>query len=50
MPPGTTENETVCPMVTVWLNGCVVMLAGTFTVNVAPKLVTEPATLVTTTE
>ena len=45
-----TENETFCPATAVWLNGWVVMPAGTLTVNVAPELVTEPATLVTTTE
>jgi hypothetical protein len=46
-------NVTVCPAVTVWLPGCVVIVGATgagFTVNVAVELVTVPAVFVTTTE
>jgi len=46
-------NVAVCPAVTVWLPGCVVIVGATgagFTVNVAVELVTVPAVFVTTTE
>jgi hypothetical protein len=42
----------VCPAVTVWFTGCVVIVGATaaaFTVNVAAPLVTVPAVFVTTT-
>jgi hypothetical protein len=46
-------NVTVCPAVTVWLTGCVVIVGDTgagFTVSAAAELVTVPAAFVTTTE
>jgi len=46
-------NVAVCPAVTVWPPGCVVIVGATgagFTVNVAAELVTVPAVFVTTTE
>jgi hypothetical protein len=46
-------NVAVCPAVTVWFAGCVVIVGDTgagFTVNVAAVLVTVPAVFVTTTE
>jgi hypothetical protein len=45
-------NVPVCPEVTVWLAGCVVIVGATaeaFTVSVAAALVTVPAVLLTTT-
>jgi hypothetical protein len=45
-------NVAVCPAVTVWFAGCVVIIGATaaaFTVSVAAALVTVPAELVTTT-
>jgi hypothetical protein len=45
-------NVAVCPAVTVWLTGCVVIVgdAGAgFTVSVAAVLVAVPAVFVTTT-
>jgi hypothetical protein len=42
----------VCPAVTVWLAGCVVIVGATaaaFTVSIAAALVTVPAVLLTTT-
>jgi hypothetical protein len=45
-------NLAVCPAVTVWLTGCVVIAGATaaaFTVSVAALLVTVPAVFVTTT-
>ena len=42
-------NVTFAPSVTVWLAGCAVIEGGTLTVSVAAALVTEPATLLTTT-
>jgi hypothetical protein len=45
-------NVAVCPAVTVWLTGWVVIVGATgavFTVNVAAALVTVPAVFVTTT-
>jgi hypothetical protein len=42
----------VCPVVTVWFAGCVVIVGATaavFTVSVATALVTVPAVLLTTT-
>ena len=53
MPVATTENVAVCPAVTVWFTGCVVIVGATgagFTVSVAALLVTVPAVLFTTTE
>jgi hypothetical protein len=53
VPLATTANVAVCPAVTVWLAGCVVIVGDTgagFTVSVAAELVTVPAVLVTTTE
>ncbi len=44
----TTENVAVCPAVTDWLAGCVVMPGATgsgFTVSVAGLLVIVPAVL-----
>jgi len=46
-------NVAVCPAVTVWLPGCVVIVGVTgagLTVSVAAELVTVPAVFVTTTE
>jgi len=45
-------NVAVCPAVTVWLTGCVVIVGATgagFTVSVAEALVAVPAVLLTTT-
>jgi hypothetical protein len=45
-------NVAVCPAVTVWFPGCVVIVGATaagFTVSVAALLVTVPAVLLTTT-
>jgi hypothetical protein len=42
-------NVAVCPAVTVWLTGGVVIVGATGTVNIAATLVTVPAVLVTTT-
>ncbi len=47
-----TLKKAVCPAVTVWLAGCVVIEGATgaaFTVRVAELLVTFPAVLLTTT-
>jgi hypothetical protein len=47
-----TVNVAVCPAVTVWFAGCVVIAGATgagFTVSVAAALVTVPAVFVTTT-
>jgi hypothetical protein len=41
-------NVAVCPAVTVWLAGAVVIVGTVFTVNVAALLVTVPAVFVTT--
>jgi hypothetical protein len=52
VPAATTENVAVCPTVTVWLAGCVVILGPTgaaVTVNVAGLLIALPAELVTIT-
>src|SRR5260370_1018546 len=52
VPVATTVNVAVCPAVTVWLAGCVVIVGATgagFTVSVAAALVTVPAPLLTTT-
>jgi len=52
VPAATTENVAVCPTVTVWFAGCVVMLGPTgaaVTVNVAGLLIALPAELVTIT-
>jgi len=46
-------NVAVCPAVTDWFAGCVVIVGVTgagFTVSVAVELVTVPAVFVTTTE
>lgn len=48
----TTEKVAVCPAVTVWFAGCVVMVGPTgdaVTASVAVLLVALPAALVTTT-
>ena len=53
MPVALTLNDAVCPAVTVWLAGCVVIegaTAAAFTVKVALLLVALPAELLTTTE
>jgi len=45
-------NVAVCPAVTVWFPGCVVIAGATgagFTVSVAEALVTVPVELLTTT-
>jgi hypothetical protein len=50
VPVATTVNVAVCPAVTVWFAGCVVIEGGTvtaFTVSVAATLVTLPAGLLT---
>ena len=52
MPVATTLNVAVCPAVTVWFPGCVVIVGATgagFTVSVAALLVTVPAILLTIT-
>ena len=52
MPLATTVNVAVCPAVTVWFAGCVVIVGATaaaVTVNVAFALVALPAVLLTTT-
>jgi hypothetical protein len=52
VPDAVTENVAVCPAVTVWLAGCVVIEGATgagFTVRVAALLVALPTELVTTT-
>ena len=52
MPVATTVNVAVCPAVTVWFAGCVVIVGATgaaFTVSVAALLVAVPALLLTTT-
>ena len=52
MPVATTLNVAVCPTVTVWLAGWVVIEGATavaLTVSVATLLVTLPAVLLTTT-
>src|SRR5438874_5327864 len=52
VPAATTANVAVCPAVTVWFAGCVVIVGATaaaFTVSVAALLVTVPAVLLTTT-
>jgi hypothetical protein len=52
VPAATTVNVAVCPVVTVWFTGCVVIVGATavgFTVSVAAALDTVPAVLVTTT-
>jgi hypothetical protein len=53
VPVAATVNVAVCPAVTVWLAGGVVMVGATgagFTVSVAAALVTVPAVLLTATE
>ncbi len=52
MPVAATVNAAVCPAVTVWLAGCVVIegaTAAALTVRVAALLVMLPALLLTTT-
>jgi len=49
VPDAVTEKVAVCPAVTVWLAGCVVIAGGTLTVRVAALLVTLPTELLTTT-
>jgi hypothetical protein len=52
VPAATTVNVAVCPAVTVWFAGGVVVEGATgagFTVSVAVALVTLPAVFVTTT-
>jgi hypothetical protein len=52
VPLATTLNVAVCPTVTVWFEGCVVIDGATgagFTVRVATVLVAVPAELFTTT-
>jgi hypothetical protein len=52
VPVEVTVNVAVCPAVTVWFPGCVVIVGATgagFTVSVAAALVTVPAVFVTTT-
>src|SRR5438034_8042584 len=52
VPAATTANVAVCPAVTVWFAGCVVIVGATaaaFTVSVAALLVTAPAVFVTPT-
>jgi hypothetical protein len=53
VPVAVTLNVAVCPAVTVWLAGCVVIdgaVVAEFTVRVALLLVTLPPALLTTTE
>jgi hypothetical protein len=52
VPLAATANVAVCPAVTVWLPGCVVIVGDTgagFTVSVDAELVTVPTVFVTTT-
>jgi hypothetical protein len=52
VPLAAAVKLAVCPAVTVWLTGCVVIAGATaaaFTVSVAALLVTVPAVFVTTT-
>jgi hypothetical protein len=52
VPEAVTEKAAVCPAVTVWLIGCVVIEGATnvaFTVSVAALLLTLPAELLTAT-
>jgi hypothetical protein len=52
VPVAAAANVAVCPAVTVWLAGCVVMVGATgagFTVRVAAELVAVPAVLLTAT-
>jgi hypothetical protein len=52
VPAAVTEKEAICPAVTVWLVGCVMMegaTAAAFTVKMAAMLVTLPAVLLTIT-
>jgi hypothetical protein len=52
VPLAATVNIAVCPAVTVWFIGCVVIVGATwaaFTVSVAALLVAVPALLLTTT-
>jgi hypothetical protein len=52
VPVATTVNVAVCPAVTVWFAGCVVIAGATgaaFTVSIAALLVAVPAVFVTTT-
>jgi len=52
VPEAVTENVAVCPAVTVWLIGCVVIAGATgvaFTVRMAALLFTLPAELLTAT-
>jgi hypothetical protein len=52
VPVAATAKVAVCPAVTVWFAGCVVIVGATaaaFTVKVAALLVTVPAVFVTTT-
>ena len=52
VPEAATENVALCPAVTVWLAGCVVIdgcTAAAVTVSTAALLVTLPAELLTTT-
>jgi hypothetical protein len=52
VPVAVTVNVAVCPAVTVWFTGCVVITGATgagFTASVAAALVTVPAVFVTTT-
>src|SRR5258708_20982414 len=51
-PAAATANVAVCPAVTVWLPGCVVIVGTTgagFTVSVAAELVTVPTVFVSAT-
>jgi hypothetical protein len=51
VPPATTVKLAVCPAVTVWFAGGVVIVGATadvFTVSVAAALVTVPTVLLTT--
>jgi len=53
VPVALTLNDAVCPAVTVWLAGCVVIegaVAPEFTLSTALLLVALPAELLTTTE
>ena len=52
MPVAETENDALCPTVTVWLTGCVAMEGATataLTVRVARLLVALPVELLTMT-
>jgi hypothetical protein len=47
VPVAVTVNEAICPAVTAWFDGLLVIAAGTVTLNVAALLVSLPRLLLT---